>query len=940
MHTIQAEASTGGTITPAGSVSVVEGGSTRFTFAALPGNRLRDVLVDGVSMDSTEGYTFRDVTANHLIIAYFEPLPVHTIEAEVLGGGTISPSGSVLVTEGGSARFTFAPNAGYRLQSVLVDGTTVDSTQGYTFRGVTTNHLIVVYFEPIPAHTITASEVGSGSINPWGQVSVAHGGDVRFTFAAMPGYRVDRVLVDDVVVDSTVGYTFRNVVADHRIVAHFALLPTYIVTAEAVGEGTITPAGAVVLMPGETRRFVFAATAGNRLQSVLVDGIAVDSTEGYTFRNVTADHRIVANFEPVPTQLCDERPLPRAASWVVRNAWADQSNGSSTRNAVDAMEVVHRQWGKTDLWLIGDGERFDFVSGVVKEISFEFRNSSSAPVQGIALALTNGINWDSPVMVGTSVAVTGPFVSGTYQRYTVRVTPAATGRFGIGLRLTWTNQPSSQFVAGLRSVRVCDGTPVVSRTIQASAGVGGTITPSGAVSVADGGSQAFAIAPSAGQRIRQILVDGVAVPVAASYTFTNVRANRTIAVSFEAIPSFTISASAGLGGTITPSGVRTVTEGGSQAYAISASAGYRIGQILVDGVAVPVAASYTFTNVRANRTIAVSFEAIPSYTITASAGLGGTITPAGAVSVTEGGSQAYAITASAGYRIGQILVDGVAVPVAATYTFTNVRANRTIAVSFEAVPSYTITASAGIGGGITPSGVTTVTEGGSQAYAITASAGYRIGQILVNGVAVPVAATYSFTNVLANQTIAVSFVAIPSYTITASAGVGGSITPSGVTTVTEGGSQVFAITASGGYRVRQILVNGVAVPVAATYTFTNVRANQTIAVSFEVVTSTCTIANAVDLGGFGGETRNLPGNACVKITQYPAWWNNTRLQFGTIAGGTYPANFSWSTTCAGSGTGTFTAEWQSVYLEGVSRTCPTLIEFRGQANQTIGLRWY
>jgi thermitase len=940
VHTINAGSLGGGTITPSGSVSVIEGGSTRFTFAALPDNRLFSVLVDGVVVDSTEGYTFRDVTADHMITAYFEPLPALTINSEALGGGTITPSGSVPVAYGGSTRFTFAPTYGNRLQRLLVDGIAVDSTEGYTFRDVTANHQISALFEPIPAHTITASEVGSGSINPWGQVSVAHGGNVRFTFAAMPGYRVDRVLVDDVDVDSTEGYTFRNVVADHRIVAHFALLPTYIVSAEIVGEGTITPAGDVVLMPGETRRFVFTASAGNRLRSVLVDGIAVDSTEGYTFRDVTANHRIVANFEPVPTQLCDERPLPRAASWVVRNAWADQSNGSSTRNTVDAMEVVHRQWGKTDLWLIGDGERFDFVSGVQKEISFEFRNSSAAPVQGIALALTNGINWDSPMMVGTSVAVTGPFVSGAYQRYTVRVTPAATGRFGIGLRLTWTNQPSSQFVAGLRSVKVCDGTPVVTRTIQASAGVGGTITPTGAVSVADGGSQTFAIAPSAGYRTRQILVDGVAVPVAATYSFTNVRANRTIAVSFEAIPSYTITASAGLGGTITPAGAVSVTEGGSQTFAIAPSAGYRIGQILVNGVAVPVAATFSFTNVRANQTIAVSFEAIPSYTITASAGVGGSITPSGAVNVVEGGSQAFTITASAGYRIGQILVNGVAVPVAATVSFTNVRANQTIAVSFEAVPTYTITASAGVGGSITPAGATTVTEGGSQAYTIAASAGYRIGQILVNGVAVPVAATYSFTNVRANQTIAVSFEAIPSYTITASAGVGGSITPSGAVSVVEGGNQVFAITASAGYRVRQILVNGVAVPVAATYSFTNVRANQTIAVSFEVVTSTCTIANAVDLGGFGSETRNLPGNACVKITQYPAWWNNTRLQFGTITGGTYPANFSWSTTCAGSGTGTFTAEWQSVYLEGVSRTCPTLIEFRGQANQTIGLRWY
>ena len=49
----------------------------------------------------------------------------------------------------------------------------------------------------------------------------------------------------------------------------------------------------------------------------------------------------------------------------------------------------------------------------------------------------------------------------------------------------------------------------------------------------------------------------------------------------------------------------------------------------------------------------------PSFTITASAGAGGTISPTGTVAVGRGGSQTFTITPNAGYRIATVLVDGV-----------------------------------------------------------------------------------------------------------------------------------------------------------------------------------------------------------------------------------------------------------------------------------------
>ena len=75
----------------------------------------------------------------------------------------------------------------------------------------------------------------------------------------------------------------------------------------------------------------------------------------------------------------------------------------------------------------------------------------------------------------------------------------------------------------------------ISHTITASAVGSGTIAPSGAVVVNEGGSQTFTITPNAGFYTASVLVDGVAqVPVPGSYTFTNVIVDHTISATFAA----------------------------------------------------------------------------------------------------------------------------------------------------------------------------------------------------------------------------------------------------------------------------------------------------------------------------------------------------------------------------------------------------------------------
>ena len=156
---------------------------------------------------------------------------------------------------------------------------------------------------------------------------------------------------------------------------------------------------------------------------------------------------------------------------------------------------------------------------------------------------------------------------------------------------------------------------------------------------------------------------------------------------------YTITATTNDGGTITPSGTVTVEEGGTQNYNIQAESGYHIADVKVNGTSVGAVDNYTFDNVQSSQTIEVTFErnstsdnggsSITRYTITASAGSGGAIDPAGNVRVSSGSDKTFTITADEGYEIADVLVDGKSVGAVRSYTFENVKANHTISVTFE-----------------------------------------------------------------------------------------------------------------------------------------------------------------------------------------------------------------------------------------------------------------
>ena len=69
-------------------------------------------------------------------------------------------------------------------------------------------------------------------------------------------------------------------------------------------------------------------------------------------------------------------------------------------------------------------------------------------------------------------------------------------------------------------------------TIKATAGVHGSISPSGNVSVREGRDQTFTITPDKGYAVSNVKIDGKSIGAVKSYTFENVRRTHTIEVIF------------------------------------------------------------------------------------------------------------------------------------------------------------------------------------------------------------------------------------------------------------------------------------------------------------------------------------------------------------------------------------------------------------------------
>jgi hypothetical protein len=180
-----------------------------------------------------------------------------------------------------------------------------------------------------------------------------------------------------------------------------------------------------------------------------------------------------------------------------------------------------------------------------------------------------------------------------------------------------------------------------------------------------------------------VVVGETATVATGSNGFLNTQTGQQKVTAEFAIKTFTITASSSGNGSISPAGEVKVNYGLDKSFTITPAPNHHVVDVLVDGKSVGAVTKYTFKKVTDNHSIDATF-AIDTYTIEASAGANGSISPSGAVKVEHGSDQTFTISPSTYYHVADVKVDGKSVGAVTSYTFKNVMANHTIAATFEA----------------------------------------------------------------------------------------------------------------------------------------------------------------------------------------------------------------------------------------------------------------
>ncbi len=157
-----------------------------------------------------------------------------------------------------------------------------------------------------------------------------------------------------------------------------------------------------------------------------------------------------------------------------------------------------------------------------------------------------------------------------------------------------------------------DDTPPLYHIIEASASVGGTISPEGNVLVEHGFDQAFIFTPETGYSIANVMVDGNNLGDIISYTFEEVDQDHVIHVSFQEI-SLIIEAKSGDNGSIFPSGTIEVLYGESQLFEFLPDVGFQIEDVVVDNSSQGPITYFLFDSVTENHSINVSFTTLTGF---------------------------------------------------------------------------------------------------------------------------------------------------------------------------------------------------------------------------------------------------------------------------------------------------------------------------------------
>ena len=848
-YIIYSETNEGGFISPRGQVIGNIGQEQKYTIIPEVGYLIDSVVVDGNKVDSTTSYTFKNIDRSHSIYVYFKSNRFEITSKAGLGG-KISPQGKVYLQPGQTQTYQIIANNNTEIDSVFVDGLYVGKQSVYSFENVQKGHTIRATFKNniytiVSGTSLVNGQVG-GRINPAGVYKIRGGRDKTYKITTNVGYVVDSIFVDGLSIDKTIQlYTFTNVLENHTIRVVYNTEPvgnnknikrvdaepsSFVIQSSSNIPDLIDFEGTQVVSGGDTVDFERINNTDYVLDSILLDGVLQPIALNNIFRieNVQADHTVRYYFSRLSYNIISK--VKGVGGIITPLGTTAVERGSSERYLIYA----NVGYVVDSLWINGHLNT-DLTS------SYTFTNiqdSGSIEVkfkQNIYVITSTSNEGGTISPLGTVNVETGG--SQTYQI-------ASNSGYIIDSLLidgTLNNDSTTSYtfrdVQENHTIKVLYKSTVNYITTEVK-GLGGSISPLGTSSVNKGDSLKLTIVPDEKYALDSIWLDDLYQTSAIAqgeYVVSNISGNSKLKVQFKQVIFEITSEQKDTFGTITPLGKQLVKVGETVVYNIATKTGYKIDSLLVDGKLISDSnTGYTFVGVQKDHKIEVSHK-IQTFTIVAGTGIGGSISSLGVSVVNYGSKPNYTIKPNAGYVIDSVIVNGNKINNVTSYTFDSVLSNQTIEVRFR-LQTYTIIAASGSGGTISQNGVTIVNYGTRPSYTITPNIGYIIDSVTVNGLRVNIINNeYTFDSVKSNQTIRVTF-KIQTYTITATAGTGGTISSSGTTTVNYGSRPSYTITPNANYVVDSVLVNGLKVNITNNvYTFDSVKSNQTIRVTFKTI---------------------------------------------------------------------------------------------------------
>ncbi len=182
----------------------------------------------------------------------------------------------------------------------------------------------------------------------------------------------------------------------------------------------------------------------------------------------------------------------------------------------------------------------------------------------------------------------------------------------------------------------------------------------------------------------------------AKYTVSNITGNREFTAYFSRT-QYKVSVSVTPQDTGYTAGGATYNAGDNVTLTATAYQGYHFEKWTSGDKVLGTDSTLVINNLQVDANIVANFakDQAKKYSITATcANKGGTISPAGTSTVSEGSNAIYSIVPDKGYMVSNVVVDNTSVGAVYSYTFTSVKGNHAIAVAFQPVPATTASTAA------------------------------------------------------------------------------------------------------------------------------------------------------------------------------------------------------------------------------------------------------